>query len=177
MPDTGLSREPTVFRAKIAIIGEGYVGATFRVRASVRAGTMDVAVGSDILVIAADPNQLATAAGVSFDGADRDRIAAEVRGAAYEIIEGKARPITPSLPDWSASSRRFSGDQRSLLTVSNAVGAGGYPADIEGVWLSMPRIVGRGGILLSPAADLAPEDLAGLASSAGILRAAWAGIH
>lgn len=89
MPDTGLSREPTVFRAKIAIIGEGYVGATFRVRASVRAGTMDVAVGSDILVIAADPNQLATAAGVSFDGADRDRIAAEVRGAAYEIIEGK----------------------------------------------------------------------------------------
>lgn len=106
MPDTGLSREPTVFRAKIAIIGEGYVGATFRVRASVRAGTMDVAVGSDILVIAADPNQLATAAGVSFDGADRDRIAAEVRGAAYEIIEGKARPITPSLPDWSVSSRR-----------------------------------------------------------------------
>lgn len=326
MPDVKFTREPTVFQAKIAIIGAGHVGATFayalllsgmavnvvlvdtdaarargealdlshalpfRVPATVRAGSLNDAADSDILVIAAGPNQrrgetrldlagrnaivvraiasaigaaspdaiiivatnpvdlmarlaqessglpaeriigsgtildtarlrhlvgrhfgidsrsvdvqmigehgdsavplwslaraggvrleqLATAAGVSFDQSDRERIAAEVRGVAYEIIEGKGATYYAIASGLVRIVEAIIGDQRSLLTVSNAVAAGNYPADVEGVWLSMPRIVGRAGVLLSPTVDLAPEEIAGLAKSAGILRAAWTGIH
>jgi L-lactate dehydrogenase len=121
--------------------------------------------------------QLAAAAGVPFDGGVRDQLAQHVRGAAYAIIEGKGATYYAIGSGLVRIVEAIIGDQRSLLTVSNPVGPGDYEAGLDDVWLSMPRIIGRAGILLSPTLDLAVEERAALARSGEILRAAWNGIR
>jgi L-lactate dehydrogenase len=121
--------------------------------------------------------QLAAAAGVAFDPLVRDQLAREVRGAAYAIIEGKGATYYAIASGLVRIVEAIVGDQRSLLTLSNPVGPGHKALAPGEVWLSMPRIVGRAGILLSPAVDLAGEERDALALSAEILRTAWRGIQ
>jgi len=121
--------------------------------------------------------QLAAAAGVPFDASVRDQLAQDVRGAAYAIIEGKGATYYAIASGLVRMVEAIVGDQRSVLTVSNPVGPENAMANLGGVWLSMPRIVGGAGILLSPPLDLAADERAALGKSAEILRAAWDGIH
>ena len=117
--------------------------------------------------------QLAAAAGVAFDASVRDRLSQEVRNAAYAIIEGKGATYYAIASGLVRIVEAIVGDQRSLLTVSNEVGPDNQALDLGDVWLSMPRIVGRAGILLSPALELAADERAALARSAEVLQAAW----
>ena len=107
-----------------------------------------------------------------WDGWQRDReaaIAAEVRRAAYEIIRRKGATnhaiglVTANLV------RCLLRDERRVLTVSR-VQAG--TADVDGVALSLPAIVGSGGAttVLTPHMDDVERE--GLAKSAEVLRAA-----
>jgi L-lactate dehydrogenase len=121
--------------------------------------------------------QLAEVAGVAFDATVRDQLAQDVRGAAYAIIEGKGATYYAIASGLVRIVEAIVGDQRSLLTLSNPVGPGHEALGLGDAWLSMPRIVGREGILLSPAVDLEDGERNALAVSAGILQTSWNGIH
>jgi L-lactate dehydrogenase len=122
-------------------------------------------------------DHLAAAAGVPFNQAVRDEIARQVRRSAYEIIAGKGATYFAIASGLVRIVEAIIGDQRSMLTVSNAVRSTEGGAALGGVWLSMPRIIGRDGIILSPAVDLSADENDALAKSADVLRAAWERIH
>ena len=82
--------------------------------------------------------------------ADRRRIDADVRNAAYRIIEGKGATWFGIAAGLSRIVEAIGGNERALLTVSAAPAHGG-----SGPTLSLPRLVGAGGVLhtLTPALD------------------------
>lgn len=121
--------------------------------------------------------QFAAAAGLVFNATVRDRLAEEVRSAAYAIIEGKGATYYAIASGLVRIVEAIVGDEHSLLTVSNPLGLGNGVLAFEDVWLSMPRIVGRAGILLSPVPELAANERSALDKSAEILRTAWNGVH
>lgn len=120
---------------------------------------------------------MADAAGVPFDQAVRDDIAREVRGSAYEIIAGKGATYYAIASGLVRIVEAVVGDQRSLLDVSNTVHRPDGTDAFAGVWLSMPRIIGRNGILLSPTMALSGQEHDALGKSADVLRSAWEKIH
>ncbi len=121
--------------------------------------------------------RFAAASAVRFDQAERDEISRQVRGSAYEIIAGKGATYYAIASGLVRIVEAIVGDQHSLLNVSNAVcGTDGGTA-LAGVWLSMPRIIGRDGIILSPMVDLTAQENEALGKSAEVLRAAWERIH
>lgn len=122
-------------------------------------------------------DHLATAIGVPFAQAERDAIAAQVRGSAYEIIAGKGATYFAIASGLVRIVEAVLGDQRSLLTVSNAVRSTDGSVTLDGVWLSMPRVIGREGIVLSPTVELSAEENEALGKSIEVLRAAWDRIH
>jgi len=85
---------------------------------------------------------MASACGAPFDAAVRERIEQEVRGAAYAIIAGKGATYFAIASGLVRLVETILRDQRSVLTVSNPVGAAQGLAEIEGVWLSRYRSVG-----------------------------------
>jgi L-lactate dehydrogenase len=108
-----------------------------------------------------------------WNGADEDRLGNEVKRAAYEIIKRKGVTnhaiglVTADLV------RAILRDEHRVLTVSRV--QDGH-ADLAGVALSMPAVVGRDGArtVLSPALDAA--EAAALQHTAEVLRQACAGI-
>lgn len=122
-------------------------------------------------------DHFAAAAGVRFDQAERDEISQRVRGSAYEIIAGKGATYYAIASGLVRIVEAIVGDQRSLLDVSNSVCGADGGAALSGVWLSMPRIIGRDGIILSPAVDLSEEESDALGKSAEVLLAAWERVH
>ncbi len=119
---------------------------------------------------------LAAAASVPFDDGVRDDIARQVRASAYEIIAGKGATYFAIASGLVRIVEAIVGDQRSLLNVCNPMPSTGGHA-LDGVWLSLPRIVGREGIVLTPAVDLSTGEQDALAASASVLGAAWDRIH
>ena len=108
-----------------------------------------------------------------WDGGDEPRIAAEVRGAAHEVIRRKGATnhaiglVTANLL------RCLLRDERRLLTVSRLQqGALG----LHGVALSLPTVVGQGGgvQVLAPAMD--ETERQALMASAQVLRGALASL-
>lgn len=114
-------------------------------------------------------------AGVPFDefaanhgvDANRGEIAAEVREAAYEIIERKGatnHAIALAVTEMVETVVR---DERSILTVSTRLD-GEY--GIEGAYASVPCIADRGGAREVVERDLPPDEREALHESARVLR-------
>jgi L-lactate dehydrogenase len=120
---------------------------------------------------------LAAAVRVPFDEAVRDEIVRQVRSSAYEIIAGKGATYFAIASGLVRIVEAIVADQRSLLNVSNRVAWIEGGDALGGVWLSMPRIIGRDGIIVSPTVDLSPVENDALDKSADVLRAAWERIH
>lgn len=99
----------------------------------------------------------------------RQRIDQGVRYAAYRIIEGKGATHYGIGAGLARLTRAILHDERSLFTVST------LNAQVEGVGeiaLSLPRVVGVGGVLRTLAPELTPEEHRALKHSAEILKQA-----
>lgn len=103
----------------------------------------------------------------SMGGVDFDEILQSVRRAAPEIIKCKGYTSFAIASCVSRISEAILRDERSVLPVSTMM-TGQY--GIEGVYLSLPCIVGRGGVERVVELPLDEEELAGLRRSAEILR-------
>lgn len=95
----------------------------------------------------------------------RAEIEASTRDAAAEIIGGKRATYYGIGAALARITERVLGDRRAVLTVS-------APTPDYGVSLSLPRIVGAGGVLDTVMPGLTPDEQTALASSAGVLREA-----
>jgi L-lactate dehydrogenase len=104
--------------------------------------------------------------GRPLDEAARTRIAEQVKQAAYTIIEGKGATWYGIGAGLSRIVRAIIDDERAVLSVSQV------SAEIEGVRdvaLSLPRIVGRDGIVATLMPDLDATERAALKHSAGVI--------
>jgi L-lactate dehydrogenase len=95
------------------------------------------------------------------------RIDEGVRRAAHRIIEGKGATYYGIGAGLSRIVSAFRDDERVVLTVSNRSKPG---EGFEGVTLSLPRVVGAGGILMTMRPVLSDEELETLWKSAKILK-------
>jgi len=99
----------------------------------------------------------------------RSRIDDGVRQAAYRIIEGKGATYYGIGAGISRIVRAIRGDERAVLTVSASTGE---VFGMEGVSLSLPRIVGAQGVTGTLRPGLSEGEDAALRKSAEILREA-----
>ncbi|MDB5686630.1 MAG: lactate dehydrogenase [Rhizorhabdus sp.] len=104
---------------------------------------------------------------------DRGTTAAQVRDAGYRIVTGKGYTSYGVATAIVRISEAVLRDEHMVLPVSTLL-TGQF--GIDGVYLSLPCILGAGGVERVLLPDLAEEEIAGLRSSAGILREAMAGL-
>jgi L-lactate dehydrogenase len=90
-----------------------------------------------------------------------------VRKAAYRIIEGKGATYFGIGAGLAHIIQAIRDDERRIFTVS---GLAGKAAGFKGTCLSLPRLVGAGGILAEFRPDLSAAEDESLRSSAAILR-------
>jgi L-lactate dehydrogenase len=154
-----------------ALLGEHLSVSTASIHAYVvgEHGDSEVLVWSDARVGGIPLDAFAAQMGHPVDAAALARIDEGVRRAAYAIIEGKGATFYGIGAGLSRLARAVLRDERALLTVS-APGAG-VPG-VPGVALSVPRIVGRAGVLHTLLPALSPDEHAALAKSAAILEEA-----
>ncbi len=112
--------------------------------------------------------QFAEQIGKPLDTEARARIDTGVRRAAYAIIEGKGATYYGIGAGLGRLVQAMATNERAVFTVSMP----GKAAGIDDVALSLPRVVGRGGVQASLAPELDPEETRLLRSSAEILKAA-----
>jgi L-lactate dehydrogenase len=103
----------------------------------------------------------------------RTRIDAGVRGAAQRIIAGKGATWYGIGAGLARIVRAIRDDQRTVLTVSMRTRE---VAGISDVTLSLPRVVGAGGIITTLYPDLSTTEEAALTRSAMILKDATTGL-
>ena len=130
-------------------------------------GDSEVPIWSATHIAGVTLDEYCAACGRSCGQHARDEIFARVRDAAYEIIKRKGATyyaIGLALLRILSSILR---DEHSLLTVSSVL-RGEY--GLTDVALSVPTIVGRQGVERVVAIPLAPAEIEGLHSSAGIIR-------
>lgn len=116
---------------------------------------------------------VATQLGRPLTPAIRAAIDASVRRAAYRIIAGKGATWFGIGAGLSRIVRAIDHDERLLLSVSART------PEVEGVTdvtLSLPRIIGAGGVISTLTPDLSAEERAALHQSALILREAAASV-
>lgn len=111
--------------------------------------------------------------GLTLGEAERARIDEGVRRAAYRIIEGKGATYFGIGAGVTQIVRAVRDDARRVLTVSGICAA---PEACRGISLSLPRVVGAGGILAELRPDLSPAEDRALLQSAGALREATASL-
>lgn len=107
--------------------------------------------------------------GVAFDDAVRREIDGAVRGAAYAIISGKGATYYGVGSALARIVDAVLRDQRSVLTVC---APDAQVAGVGDVTVSLPRLVGGGGVLETLPLALPPDEEQALARSARIVRAA-----
>jgi L-lactate dehydrogenase len=115
---------------------------------------------------------LARQIGRPFDAAGKAEIDQGVRRAAYRIIEGKGATWYGIAGGLVRIVQSIGGDENSALTVSVVT------EEVEGVGpvaLSLPRIVGRAGVVRTLLPSLREEEHAALAQSARVIEEALAG--
>lgn len=100
---------------------------------------------------------------------DRAAIDAGVRRAAYRIIEGKGHTAFGIGGGLARLVGAIARDERAVLTCSMLTAE---VAGVRAVALSLPRVIGAGGVLSTLHPDLSDAEAAGLARSAGILKTA-----
>lgn len=131
-------------------------------------GDSEVAVWSSAMAGSVPIVSFAEQIGRPLDQATRTRIAEEVRGAAYTIIKGKGATWYGIGAGLARIVQSITDDERTVLSVSQV------NADIEGVKdvpLSLPRIVGREGIIATLMPDLDETERAALKRSAEVISA------
>jgi len=112
--------------------------------------------------------------GIPFNKEVQDRIAHQVRQAAYTIIRRKGATQFAVATSLELITGAIVQDQNSILTVSSQM-SGMY--DLHGVCLSMPCLLNRMGIAGAVEVPLADEELRGLRQSAQVLRDVLREIH
>jgi L-lactate dehydrogenase len=107
--------------------------------------------------------------GLSLDADGRQRIFEQTRDAAYQIIERKGATYYAVAAGLMRIAEAILRDQSTVLSVSSLVDDGAFG---EGeVCLSLPTVVGRGGIERVLRLSLDPSETAALRRSADVLRA------
>jgi len=104
--------------------------------------------------------------GRPLDETTRRQIADQVRGAAYTIIEGKGATWYGIGAGLSRIVSSITDDERTVLSVSQVT------ADVEGVSdvaLSLPRIIGRDGVVATLMPELDTSERAALKRSAEVI--------
>ena len=105
--------------------------------------------------------------GAPITDADKARIDAGVRRAAYKIIDGKGATYYGIGAGLARLVAAIGGDERSVHSVSIMT------PDVEGVHdvpLSLPRIVGQGGVLGDVTPEIAADEQVALRASAQLLK-------
>ena len=136
-------------------------------------GDSEVAAWSMTHVAGIQMDEFCAQCGRCESGPERGRIAEEVRNSAYHLIRTKGSTnygIAQALLRIVGAILR---DERSVLTVSTRID--GY-AGIQDACLSIPCIVGRGGVVRQLRPDLAEPEMAALRASADALREVWRSI-
>jgi L-lactate dehydrogenase len=129
-------------------------------------GDSEVAVWSSAMAGSVPIISFADQIGRPLDQSARERIAEEVRSAAYTIIEGKGATWYGIGAGLARVARAIIDDEHALFSVSQV------SAEVEGVSdvaLSLPRIVGGPGIIANLMPDLDEGERAALKRSAGVI--------
>ena len=103
------------------------------------------------------------------DEDDRKAIAADVKGAAYQVIRMKGATYYAIALALAKITEAVLKDSRTVFSVSTYL-QGEY--GIYGVYLGVPAIVGRGGIIQTLEIPLSKEELAGLQESGRVVASA-----
>ena len=106
--------------------------------------------------------------------ADRNRIDAAVRGAAYAIIKGKGATWFGVGAGLSRIAQAVQDDERALLTCSMLTPE---CQGVRDVALSLPRVLGAAGVVKTLAPELDASEGAALKRSAEILKEAAEGVR
>ncbi len=114
------------------------------------------------------------ASGIPGDPATLDAIFVETRDAAAAIIRRKGATWYAIASGLVRIVEAIVRDQKTVLTVSGPVGDGRYGA--PGVCMSLPCVVGAGGIERVLHVELSEGEEAGLRRSAAVLAEAWASV-
>ncbi len=132
-------------------------------------GDSEVIVWSSARIGSVDLATFAAAVGRPLDDTTRHRIDDGVRRAAYRIIEGKGATYFGIAAGLARVVRAIAQDERAVLTLSLI-----EPAieGFNGVPLSLPRVLGRDGILATFRPELDEGEAIALRESARILRQA-----
>lgn len=117
---------------------------------------------------------VARARGATLDEGLAGRLADEARGAAYAVIAGKGATYYAIASGLMRIVEGVLRDQKTVLTVSNPVGAAQGLPEAEGVWLSLPRVIGRAGVEATLTPPMSADERAALLRSAEVLRATYA---
>jgi len=111
--------------------------------------------------------------GVPFDAAVRAEIDAGVRRAAYQIISGKGATYYGVGSALARIVDAVLGDRRSVLTVCSPSSS---VAGVANATVSLPRLVGGGGVIETLPLALPPEEEQALSRSARVVRDAIDGL-
>jgi len=129
-------------------------------------GDSEVCVWSSAMAGSVPIVSFADQTGRSLDAATRDSIAEQVKGAAYTIIEGKGATWYGIGAGLARIVSSITDDERTVLSVSQVT------EDVEGVRdiaLSLPRIIGRDGIVATLMPELDETERAALKRSAEVI--------
>jgi L-lactate dehydrogenase len=130
-------------------------------------GDSEVALWSGANIAGMTVDEFCEAHGIAFTDADRDSITDRVRGAAYEIIERKGATFYAIGGGLLRIVEAILRDQRTVLSVSSRI-SDFY--GIDDICLSLPTIVGGGGIETVLRVGLSSSEAAALRRSAEVLR-------
>ncbi|MDR1833091.1 MAG: L-lactate dehydrogenase [Propionibacteriaceae bacterium] len=116
-----------------------------------------------------DIDEASHAFGDRFTAQHRADIAAATRNAAYEIIDRKGATYYGIGMSAARIAEAIVRDEQSIMSVSTLLN-GEY--GIDDVFLSVPTIVGEGGVVRVLTPELAPDEIGELVKSAGLLKQA-----
>jgi L-lactate dehydrogenase len=130
-------------------------------------GDSEVPVWSSANIAGMPLAEFATANGMGHDAARLGQIFEATRDAAYQIIERKGATSYAVAAGLMRIVEAILRDQSTVLSVSSLIRD--YHG-IDDIYLSVPTVVGRGGVERTLRLALSPEEAAGLQRSAGLLR-------
>ena len=129
-------------------------------------GDSEVAIWSSATAGSMPITAFAEEVGRPLDADTRRRIAVEVRDAAYTIIAGKGSTYYGIGAGLARIVRAILADERAVLTVTQVTSE---IADVSDVALSLPHIVGAGGVAAAIMPSLDAEEAEGLRNSAELI--------
>jgi L-lactate dehydrogenase len=152
-----------------ALLGEHFGISPHSVHAHVLGehGDSEVLVWSSADIGGVPLGEVAKEMGVELTPEVMSEIDSKVRRAAYTIIEGKGATYYGIGAALARIVQAIRDDERAVFTLSNTITPG-----FDDVSLSLPRVVGRGGICSTLSPALSVDERNALARSAGVLRGA-----